>query len=147
MIEKKGGQVRNKITYIPDREKKCLTEDQAKYIYKMVEQNKLVNLNTVKQEIEDDKMIRNTQEEEESEINPYQLAISNKKSKEDAKIEQMINWSICSNRITYVDGSFCSATPSLTIRPLDDKKHKRLYNNLKTDEVDLTLDIILMRIE
>ena len=103
--EKKGGQVRNKTTYIPDREKKCLTEDQAKYIYKMVEQNKSVNVHTMKQEIEDDKMIRNTQEEE-SEINPYQLAILNKKSKEDAKIEQMINWSIFSDKITYVDGSF-----------------------------------------
>ena len=54
----------------------------------------------------------------------------------------MINWSILSDTITYVDGRFCSATPNLTIRPLDDKKHKRLFNNLKTDEVDLTPDII-----
>ena len=69
----------------------------------------------MKQEIEDNKMIRNTQEEEESEINPYQLAVLNKKFKEDAKIEQMINWSILSDRITYVDGSFCLATPSLTL--------------------------------
>ena len=58
--EKKGGQVRNKITYIPDREKKCLTEDKARYIYEMVEQNKLVNIHTMKQEIEDDKMSRKT---------------------------------------------------------------------------------------
>ena len=56
--EKKGGQVGNKMTYVLDREKKCLTEDQAKYIYKMVEQNKPVNVHTMKQEIEDDKMIR-----------------------------------------------------------------------------------------
>ena len=54
----------------------------------------------------------------------------------------MINWSVVSDRIMYVVGSFCSATPSLTIRPLDDKKHKRLYNNLKSNEVDLTPDII-----
>ena len=32
-------------------------------------------------------------------------------------------------------------TPNLTIRPLDDKKHKRLYNGLKTDE-DLVSNII-----
>ena len=139
---KKGRQVINKIAYIPDTEKKYLTEDQAKYIYKMVEQNKSANVPTMKQEIEDDKMIRNTQEEEESEINPYQLAILNRKSKEDAQIEQMINWSILSDRITYEDVSFCLATPCLTIRPLDDKKDKRLYNNLKNDEVDLTPDII-----
>ena len=32
-------------------------------------------------------------------------------------------------------------TPSLTIRLLDDKRHKRLYNSLKTDE-DLIHDMI-----
>ena len=83
----------------------------------------------MKQELEDDKMSRKTQEEEESEVNPYQLAILNKRPREDAKIEQMINWSIFSDRIIYVDGSSCLITPSLTIRPLDDKKHKRPYNN------------------
>ena len=33
---KKGGQVRfnDKITYVPDREKKSLTEDQGRHIYK-----------------------------------------------------------------------------------------------------------------
>ena len=139
--EKKGGQVRDKIAYVPDREKKCLIEDQARYIYKMVEQNKPVNVHTMKEEIEDNKMNRKTQEEEEGEKNPYQLAILNKKSRDDAKIEQMINWSIFSDRITYVDGSFCSMTPNLTIRTLDDKKHKRLYNGLKTDD-DLVSDII-----
>ena len=43
-------------------EKKCLTEDQAKYIYKMVEQNKSVNVHTMKQEIEDDKKKNNKRE-------------------------------------------------------------------------------------
>ena len=85
--EKKGEQVRNKIAYIPDMQRKCLTEDQAKHIYKMVEQNKSVNVHIMKQEIEDDKMVRKTQKEE-TELNSYQLAILNKKSNEDAKIEQ-----------------------------------------------------------
>ena len=62
------------------------------------------------------------------------MAILNKKSKDDTKTEQMINWSILSDRIKYVDGSFCSSiTPILTVRPLDDKRHKRLFNSLKTD--------------
>ena len=72
----------------------------------MVEQNKSVNIHTMKQEIEDDKMSRKTQEEEESEVNPYQLAILNKKPREDAKIEQMINWSIFSNRIILCGWEF-----------------------------------------
>ena len=54
----------------------------------------------------------------------------------------MVNWSIFSGLIKYVDGSSCSdVTPSLMVRPLDDRKHKRLYNSLKIDE-DLTADII-----
>ena len=62
------------------------------------------------------------------------MPILNKKSKDDTKTEQMIDWSILSDRIKDVDRSFClSITPSLTIRPLDGKRHKRLYNSLKTD--------------
>ena len=78
-----------------------------------------VNIHTMKQETEDDRMIRNKSEEEEneSELNPYQMAILNKKSKDDAKTEQMINWSMFSNMIKYVDGSFCSSiTPGLTCK-------------------------------
>ena len=90
--------------------------------------------------MENDKMNRNTQDEE-IEVNPYQLAILNKRPKEDTRIEQMTNLSIFSNRIIYLDGSSCSVTPSLTKKPLDDKKHKRLYNNFKTEE-ELLPDII-----
>ena len=143
---KTGGQVRfsDRIMYIPDREKKCSIEDQARHIYKKLEMDKPVNIETMAQEIEDNKMTRNRlkEEEDENEINPYQMAILNKKFREDAKIEQMINWCIFSDLIEYVDGSSCSdATPSLSVKPLDDRKHKTLSNTLKIDE-DLTADII-----
>ena len=69
------------------------------------------------------------EEENESELNLYQMAILNKWPTDDAKTEQMINWSIFSDRIKYVVSSFCSSmTSSLTIRLLDDKRHKSLYN-------------------
>ena len=38
-------------------------------------------------------------------------------------------------------GSYVSMSPSLTIRPLEDRKHKRLYSSLKMGE-DLTPDMI-----
>ena len=81
------------MTYIPDREKKCLTEDQARHIYKKVEMDEPVIIEIMAQGIEDNKMTRNRlkEEEDENEINPYQMAILNKKSREDAKIEPMIN--------------------------------------------------------
>ena len=51
--KKKGGQVRcsDKVTYIPDREKKCLIKDQAKHIYEMIEMNKPVNIHAMKHDI------------------------------------------------------------------------------------------------
>ena len=82
------------------------------------------------------------EEEDENEISPYQMAILNMKSRKYVKIEQIINWFIFSDLIKYVDGSSCSdITPSLSVEPLDDRKHERLYNSLKTDE-DLTADIV-----
>ena len=58
--KKKGGKVRfsNKVTYIPDRERTCLTKDQTKHIYEMVEMNKPVNIHTMKQVIRNDSKVR-----------------------------------------------------------------------------------------
>ena len=53
--------------------------------------------------------------------------------KDESKIEQMINWSIFSDKIRYVDSSI-NETPKLTIRPLEDKKHRRLFNTLEIQE-------------
>ena len=128
---KKGGQVRfnDKITYTLDRGR-CLTEDKARHIYKK-EVDKIINVETMKQEIEDDRLTRNRcKEEKENEIEPnlYQMAILNKTSRDNTKTEQMINWSILRDLTKYVDGSSCSDTiPSLNVRPLDYRKHKRLF--------------------
>ena len=99
--KKKDRKVRfsDKVIYIPDGERKCLTKDQTKHIYEIVEMNRPVNI--------------------------YGM--------EDAKTEQMMNWSIFSYKIKYVN-FYVTMNPSLTIRPLEDRKHKRLYGSLKTDE-------------
>ena len=65
--------------------------------------------------------------------NPYQKAIMNVNIKEENKIEQMINWSIFSDKIRYVDSSI-NETPKLTIMPLEEKKHRRLFNTLEIQE-------------
>ena len=107
--------------------------------------DKIINIETMKQELEDDRMTRNRlkgEEEDEIESNPYQMAILNKTSRDDTKMEQMINWSISNDLIKYIDGSSCSdMTPSLTVKPFDYIKYKSLYNNLKRD-TDLTSDVI-----
>ena len=66
--KKKGGQVRfsDKITYILDREDKCLTKGQAKHIYEMVEMNKPINIHALNQDIKDDSKVRVGSKEEET---------------------------------------------------------------------------------
>ena len=58
--KKKGGKVRfsDNVTYIPDGERTCLTKDQTKHIYEMVEMNKPVNIQVMKQYIRIDSKVR-----------------------------------------------------------------------------------------
>ena len=52
----------------------------------------------------------------------------------------MINWSIFSDKIRYID-SCTNVTPNLTIRPLEEKKHRRLFSTLEIQE-DQILEMI-----
>ena len=93
-LTKKGGPARN------DKSVRCLTEDQARHVYKKVEMYKVINAETMKQEIENDKMTRNRlYEEDTTETNPYQMVILNTVYKDNIKTEQMIHWSIHSDLI------------------------------------------------
>ena len=97
---KKGGPIRrnNGVRYIPDKEQKCLTEDQARHINKKVEMDKIINTKTMKQEKEDDEMTRNKlSEEDTNEVNPRQMVILNKVYNNDIKTEHMKHWSILSD--------------------------------------------------
>ena len=47
-----GGQIRQ--DKYESKEKKYLTEDQAKHVYKKVESGNIINVNTLKQEIDKD---------------------------------------------------------------------------------------------
>ena len=100
--------------------------------------DKIMNIETMTEEIEDDKMTGNRLNvEDKTETNPYQMAILNKVSKDEIKTEQMIYWSILNYLIKYIDRS-SGMIPSFTVKPLDYRQHKRLYHSLKTDK-DLKL--------
>ena len=60
-----------------------MTEDQTKHINEMVEMNKPCNIHTMNQDIRNDSKVRVKSEEEDndSDLNPYQMAILNKKTK------------------------------------------------------------------
>ena len=77
--KKKGGKVsfHEKVTYIPNRERMCLTKDQATQIYEEVEKNELINIQI---DSKDNSKVRKRQVKEEDidiNVNPYQKAISN----------------------------------------------------------------------
>ena len=66
--------------YIPNKERICLTKDQATQIYEEVEKNEPINIQTVSQGTENKKKVRQEQIKEEdidTIENPYQKAITN----------------------------------------------------------------------
>ena len=100
----------------------CLTKDQATQIYEDVEKNEPINIQAIDQDIESKKKIKRGQAKEgniDTIENPYQKAITNINTKDENKIEQMINWSIFSDKLSYVDSSM-NETPKLTIKPLEE---------------------------
>ena len=56
--------------------------DQARHIYSKVESESIVNVDTIKQEIETDKWDNNKNNLEEDNLNPYHEVITNKLEKE-----------------------------------------------------------------
>ena len=92
---RKGGRVRfsEEVTYIPNKERTCLTKDQATQIYEDVEKNEPINIQIISQGTENEKKVRQGQiKEEDIDMidNPYQKAITNINIKDENKIEQMI---------------------------------------------------------
>ena len=70
MDDKTGG----KVSYIQNKEAMCLTENQANYVYKKVEQGNIINTETMKCEIEQEKLTEIDREDD----NPYKKVILNK---------------------------------------------------------------------
>ena len=83
MNSKKGLPVR----YVKDRKAICLTEEQKKYIYKKVELGGEINVDTMKQEIDNENLTATKTEEEE--INPYHKVVLNNMYKDEIKTVQI----------------------------------------------------------
>ena len=73
-IENKTG---GKVSYIKNKEAMCLSEKQANYVYKKVEEGKVINTNTMKDEIE--------QDIDKEDDNSYKRVILNKVYKDEDK--------------------------------------------------------------
>ena len=145
---RKGGKVRfsEEVTYIPNKETTCLIKDQATQVYDEIAKNEPINIQIVSQKIGNEKKACKVQQKEEDVDtieNPYQKAITNINTKDKNKIDQMINWSIFSYKLRYVDSSI-NETPKLIIKPLEENKHRQLFNALENQMPDM---IILRKIK
>ena len=57
------------VKYVKDKETICLTKDQDRHIYKKVGLEGVVNIDTIKQEIEEHKLSKDNIDDDE--VNPY----------------------------------------------------------------------------
>ena len=73
--------------------------DQARHVYKKTESGSIINIDTIKQEIDQDvDKIDDTN----GKISPYHEIIVNKAERDDTIITQMEQWSILSNVVNYI---------------------------------------------
>ena len=64
------------VKYVKDKETICLTNDQARHMYDKVELEDIVNMDAIKQDIEEDKLSKDNIEDDK--VNPHHnIIISN----------------------------------------------------------------------
>ena len=96
-----------------------LTRDQTKYVYKKVEMEEMINVDTIQQEIEQEMQL-NRMDDGNGEINPYRELIVNNMEKIEPPMTQMEQWSILSNVLNYIQHSrFNSMNYSLSVKPVN----------------------------
>ena len=118
-----------KINYVKNRDAMCLTGEQAKYVYKKVEEGKAISINIMQHE----------QSFNREHDNPYERVILNQVYKDNNKTPYMEHWSIFSDNVRYVYHN--EKTPHrLDLKALDYRHHKELYFKMKK-EGNETLDI------
>ena len=118
------------VKYAKDKDTICLTKDQAGHIYKKVELEGIVNLDTIKQEIEEDKLGRDNTDD--GEVNPYHNILINDIDKENVFTSQVEKWSILSNIVNYVQ---YDRSPKhlykLNVKAIEQKNHRKIYEDIQ----------------
>ena len=128
------------VRYVKNRKAICLKEEQMRYVYKKVESGSKINVDSIKQEIDNGRLTR-TKTNEEEEINPYQKVVLNKVYKDDTETARMENWSILSDNVKYIQyDDESKIVHDFNVKTLDYRHHKKLYNKLKGEDRQ-TLDM------
>ena len=123
--------------YIKDEEAICLAENQARHIYKKVETGKVINKDTIKQDIDWD---ADKLDDTSGKINQYHELIVNKAERDNTILSQMEQWLILSKVINYIQYERHPRNfYKLNIKTIDQKNHKKIYNKGEERQV-LELD-------
>ena len=128
------------VKYVKDKENIYLTADQARYIYKKVEQKGIVSIDTIKQEIDEDRL-RECDIDNEEEINPYYNIITNEFDRGNIIASQMEQWSILSNIVNCVQYDRIPRDfYNLDAKALGKKSHRKIYDRLEEDRQVIEID-------
>ena len=104
-----------------------MTEDQARHICKKVELGCVIKVDTIKQEIEGDKLGWDNIDDDEA--NPYHNIIRLNIGRENTTASQMEQWSIHSNIVNHVQ---YDRNPKnfyeLDITEIEQKNHRKMYD-------------------
>ena len=113
-----------------------LTREQTRYIYKKIETGKIINADTIEQEIEHERQL-DKMDDTSGETNPYKELIANNAEKMEPLMTQMEQWSILSNVLNYVQHSrLHSMNHMLDIKAVDKYKYKSNTHNREFKELD-----------
>ena len=110
-----GGQVNNNRPSIGQ----FLTRKQTRYIYKKTESGEIINMETIQQELEQERQLDRI-DDTNGEINPYKELIVNNAEKLEPLMTQMEQWSILSNVLNYIQYD----------------KHPKNYHNMSINAVN-----------
>ena len=119
--------------HVKDKETICLTNDQARHIYKKVELEGIVNIDTIKQEIEEDKLGKDNIDDDE--VNPYHKTIIKNIDKENTITSHMEQWSILSNVVNCIQFDRDPKNSyDLDVKAIYQKSHRKIYDRLKEED-------------
>ena len=91
----------DRLYQISTEKNKYLPEDQVRHTYKKVESGDIINVSTMKQEIDQDWEL-NRLDDTSRDINSYRELIVNNAEKIDSILSQMEHWSIVSTIVNYI---------------------------------------------
>ena len=78
-----------------------MTREQANFVYKKTELGKIINTETLQQELQQERKLDRI-DDTSGEINPYKELIVNNTEKIEPFLAQMEQWSILSNMLNYI---------------------------------------------